>query len=624
MKLPTPFIQLPVAFDADRLAEEIRAIEATHWRGRTDRDDGNQALVLIAAEGDPANDALSGAMRPTPHLERMPYAMQILEAVGATWGRARLMRLQESREVSAHVDLNYYWRERARVHFPVLTNPHVQFQCGDAAINMRAGECWIFDTWRRHRVINGGTGERIHLVADTVGGPGYWRMIDGGRATREAMQAWNPRVVEFRDGVRPALRYESFNAPECMSPWELKEICSLLLGDCIPHPALPAIQRELLRLVRHWQALWAAEGPAASAQASYRSLLTDALAGLVKVGVEQVGLRNEAALLDALRAYVFDVALASTREQRPPQQDVHGDAMPPAPTPLLRPGAVRAPGGIERPVFIVSPPRSGSTLLFEVLAQAPEVFTIGDESHQLIEGIAALHPAAQGFASNRLDAAAAAGGVAEQIRQRFVDALRDRGGERPAPGAPVRMLEKTPKNALRIDFLRAVFPDAVFVYLHRDPREVLASMAEGWASQRFVTYAELPGWPGPPWSFLLTPGWQSLAGSNVFDIVTQQWAKTVECMLEDLASLPAERLCVVEHARLLAQPTAEARRVADWAGWSWDRELGAQLPLSRYTLTPPAQDKWRRHEAEIMPRLHAHSGLIARLQAFCARRAKAA
>src|SRR3546814_20811104 len=42
-------------------------------------------------------------------------------------------------------------------------------------------------------------------------------------------------------------------------------------------------------------------------------------------------------------------------------------------------------------------PRSGSTLLFETLATAPGVFTIGDESQGLIEGIPALDPARRDF-----------------------------------------------------------------------------------------------------------------------------------------------------------------------------------------------------------------------------------
>ena len=46
----------------------------------------------------------------------------------------------------------------------------------------------------------------------------------------------------------------------------------------------------------------------------------------------------------------------------------------------------------DRPIFIVSTPRSGSTLLYETLERAPELFSIGDESHGLIEGVPGLSP----------------------------------------------------------------------------------------------------------------------------------------------------------------------------------------------------------------------------------------
>src|SRR5690606_20737173 len=168
--------------------------------------------------------------------------------------------------------------------------------------------------------------------------------------------------------------------------------------------------------------------------------------------------------------------------------------------------AVRSAARLEQPVFIVSPPRSGSTLLFETLLAAPGVHTIGDESHALIVGIPGLAPSAHGFDSNRLLARDATPEAAAALRRRFLEAARDRDGRTPV-GEAVRRLEKTPKNALRIPFLKAAFPDARFIYLHRDPRQVLASMIEGWASGNFVMYPQLPGWPGPAWSFLLTPGW---------------------------------------------------------------------------------------------------------------------
>ncbi len=97
-----------------------------------------------------------------------------------------------------------------------------------------------------------------------------------------------------------------------------------------------------------------------------------------------------------------------------------------------------------------------------------------------------------------------------ELRDSFFAALRDRAERRPDAGARVRMLEKTPKNALRVPFLARVFPEARFIYLHRDPRPVLASMMEAWGSGRFRTYPNLPGWTGLPWSLLLVPGWRDL------------------------------------------------------------------------------------------------------------------
>ena len=105
------------------------------------------------------------------------------------------MRLSGQAEVTPHVDVNYYWRERVRVHVPIVTQPTVRFTCGDAQINMRAGECWIFDTWRMHNVVNDHALPRIHLVADTVGGMGFWQLVARARPHTRVSADWQPVFV---------------------------------------------------------------------------------------------------------------------------------------------------------------------------------------------------------------------------------------------------------------------------------------------------------------------------------------------------------------------------------------------------------------------------------------------
>ena len=109
----------------------------------------------------------------------------------------------------------------------------------------------------------------------------------------------------------------------------------------------------------------------------------------------------------------------------------------------------------------------------------------------------------------------------------------------------------------------------------------------------------MPGWEGPTWSFLLTPGWREGRGRPLEEVVARQWASAVGTLLDDLESLPADAWTGIQYTRFLGDPQGEIERLCAWAGLGWDRRLGASLPLSRYTLTPPDAEKWRRHEAGI-------------------------
>jgi hypothetical protein len=275
-------------------------------------------------------------------------------------------------------------------------------------------------------------------------------------------------------------------------------------------------------------------------------------------------------------------------------------------------------GLLPRPVFLVAAPRSGSTLLFETLAECGELWTLGGEAHYLVEGIRALVPGAPGVDSNRLDRRHVHSAIAQAIETRILNGLRDRDGQRlKPPGKPVRFLEKTPKNALRIPFFNALYPDAMYVHLVRDPAENLSSIMEAWKSGGWITYPQLPGWDGP-WSLLLPPGWQALRGRGLAEVAAYQWACTNRTIAQDLAPLPPERRMRLAYADLLADPAAAVQRICAFAGLPFDAHLQARtdrsLPLSRYTHTPPDKDKWRKNEAEIAPLLDELAPLYEALQ----------
>lgn len=310
MKLQMPFIQLPLAFDARKLADEVAALGDAPWKPHPQGFAGNSMLPLVSVEGDPDDESFTGPMRPTPALERCEYLGQVFASLQATVGRSRLMRLSGHAEVTRHADQGYYWAERVRVHVPVLTQPTVRFECGGAAVNMAAGECWIFDTWRQHRVLNDAEQSRIHLVVDTVGGGGFWDMVSRGRAVPAASRGgapWTPAVVAPRPGSAD-FACETVNLPVVMSPWELNSHMGLLLADAVPHPRLAQVRLLAGRFVRQWQGLWFQYGERPEGHAHYREAL-GAFVAAVRGPGQGLALNNALEWYGAMMALIGQIAI---------------------------------------------------------------------------------------------------------------------------------------------------------------------------------------------------------------------------------------------------------------------------------------------------------------------------
>ncbi|HIN82885.1 MAG TPA: sulfotransferase [Chromatiales bacterium] len=279
------------------------------------------------------------------------------------------------------------------------------------------------------------------------------------------------------------------------------------------------------------------------------------------------------------------------------------------------------------PVIIVSAPRAGSTLLFELMSQAKGLWTVGGESHPVFMTQPHLRAENASFDSGRLTKAHAEGETAHKIRAGFLTLLVDRDRKRymtmdpSARPSAFRFLEKTPRNALNIPFLCEVFPDARFIFLHRDPRENIASIMEAWTAGRqggFVTFPGLSGWKRGDWCLLLPPGWRELNDASIAEIAAFQWRRSNEIILDDLQNLPESRWMSLSYSDLIASPKASMERICGFCDLSIDDRLAGlvaeRLPLSSTTMTPPDPDKWRKHEAEIMAVLPTLGSLISRLE----------
>ena len=125
----------------------------------------------------------------------------------------------------------------------------------------------------------------------------------------------------------------------------------------------------------------------------------------------------------------------------------------------------------ELPVFVLGMPRSGTTLVEQILASHPMVHASGEllASGLMIDGIASLPAARQagkGYpeAVRLVDRAAA-----EALAGRYLEAIGRDAGE------AARVTDKLPFNFLRIGLIALLLPRARIIHCQRDPYDTCLS-----------------------------------------------------------------------------------------------------------------------------------------------------
>lgn len=113
-------------------------------------------------------------------------------------------------------------------------------------------------------------------------------------------------------------------------------------------------------------------------------------------------------------------------------------------------------------VFIIGPPRSGTTALYEALIAHPDIAGLSYEAHRFHHDLARFSHRVRGEDHFWLTSADAT----ESLRGEYEAAL---------PDASVRLV-KVSTSSIQIDFIRVLFPEALFVQLLREPLDVIASM----------------------------------------------------------------------------------------------------------------------------------------------------
>lgn len=236
----------------------------------------------------------------------------------------------------------------------------------------------------------------------------------------------------------------------------------------------------------------------------------------------------------------------------------------------------------ERPVFIVGMPRSGTTLLEQMLSAHPRVHGAGELPD--VSLIARALPSRRGRPQQwphilediALDAVPAA------ARRYLAAALRQ------APPGTARVIDKYPMNYYLLGLVALMFPRARIIWCRRDPRDVAISIyGENFAlAERLATRLDGIGHLVRLQSRMMRH-WQSVLSLPILEVSYEQVAADTE---------------------------TQARRALEFLGLDWDpacldfhrSDRGVQTP-SRWQVRQPVHTRsigrWRHYASDLGPLL---------------------
>ncbi len=239
-----------------------------------------------------------------------------------------------------------------------------------------------------------------------------------------------------------------------------------------------------------------------------------------------------------------------------------------------------------RPVFIVGMPRSGTSLLEQMLAAHPDVHGGGEieEMGLIAHELSGADPVAWPSRVTKLDEYSL-----QALALRWLHPL-----VQASPGS-LRFTDKMPHNFTYIGMIYLLFPKARIIHIRRDPRDVALS----------IFFHHFTG--HHPYAYHL----QDIAQHyRFYERLMNHWRQ----------ALPTPML-EIHYERLTTDPKTQIQRVLDYIGLPWSdqvlefhKERRAVLTASRYQVKEPihrrAQGRWCSYRKELHLFLETNRDII--------------
>ena len=176
-----------------------------------------------------------------------------------------------------------------------------------------------------------------------------------------------------------------------------------------------------------------------------------------------------------------------------------------------------------------------------------------------------------------------------------------------------RVLDKTPPNTYRIEYLKKAFPDAKFIYLTRDGKTNISSLIDAWrtktgkwgfAFRKFYDYKgklKIKGYDGDVWKFTNPPGWEDYMDKPLEEVCAFQWLSAHEFSLNSFSKMNPDDFIQVRYEDLTSNPADLIKKICDFAEIEFSGDLKKvteELPQVSQ-VSKPNPDKWMKNKEMI-------------------------
>jgi hypothetical protein len=265
--------------------------------------------------------------------------------------------------------------------------------------------------------------------------------------------------------------------------------------------------------------------------------------------------------------------------------------------------------GLEKPIFLLGFPRSGTTIIFETLSMHEDLAWFSNKLRQhpkfpavaLFSRIAAFErlrgAEKQLVAQSRLQKYMPYPDECYPVWERccgerflydYLVGQRASAGERDrickTIGSVVRFQGKKRFSAKitgpsRIEYLDSLFPDAVFVHILRDPRAVVNSLL------RVRFWTRRGGYQRPWWENGLTrDDRQTLDrfGHTPSALAAVQWSRVIQVARHEADAIPKERYMEIRYEEFMKDPHGRLQNMLDHCGLPSSRRMSSYMRRHAY------------------------------------------